>query len=335
MMGASGIGGSAARTRAKVATGLQTRKDLLANGFTDSQIRRAVRTGDLIRVVRGVYGTVRSSAPAGVDQRAHEYCQLIRSSALCGDDPLISHASAAALHKLPLVEIDRDVVHVTQQARSGGQRRGRVFRHLGAAAIEQTRIDGIRVTSVPRTLVDLARTNSFRSAVAAIDAALHDGSASKEQLADEVRSAAGRSGAAAARRAIEFADGLSESPGESLTRAALCELGFPPPQLQMRVLDRHGVFLGRVDLAYLELGLLIEFDGLVKYGGLVDGPDARTALIREKRREDGLRSSGFIVLRLTWSDLNRPAHLHRMVSEAIEQAVAAKAAGLMTGTITL
>jgi hypothetical protein len=296
-----------------VATGLQTRKDLLANGFTDSQIRWAVRTGGLIRVTRGVYGRVRSPAPAGVDQRAHEYCQLIKSSALCGDDPLISHASAAALHQLPLVEIDRHIVHVTQRTRSGGQRRGRVFRHLGTAAIVETRIDGIRVTSVPRTLVDMARTNSFRSAVAASDAALHGGSVSKEQLADELRSAAGRSGAAAARRAIEFAEGLSESPGESLTRAALGELGFPPMHLQMRVLDRHGVFLRRVDLACLELGLPIEFDGLVEYGGLVDGPDARTALIREKCRQDGLRAAGFIVLRLTWSDLNRPEHLHRMV----------------------
>lgn len=43
---------------------------------------------------------------------------------------------------------------------------------------------------------------------------------------------------------------------------------------------------------------IVEFDGKVKYRG-----DDGTALFDEKRREDRLRSLGYIVVRIIWADL--------------------------------
>ncbi len=100
----------------------------------------------------------------------------------------------------------------------------------------------------------------------------------------------------------------------------------------MTVLDGAGNFLGRADLAYVDCGVLIEFDGLAKYGDIPDGPDARTALIEEKRRADRLRAAGFIVLRLVWSDLGDRERLRRLLSDAMEQRRRAVAAGMVTGT---
>ena len=70
--------------------------------------------------------------------------------------------------------------------------------------------------------------------------------------------------------------------------------------------------MGRVDFLFRAQRTIVEFDGLVKYGGA----DGRPALIDEKRREDALRSLGYQVVRLTWRDLHDPALVGRLVSAA-------------------
>lgn len=328
------------RRRTVVATGLQTRHELLAEGSSDREIRAAVRSGQLVRVSHGVYG--RPSFGTGelvypqnsrdFQRQQLEQRRLIFAAALRGADPLVSHSSAAALYGLPLVSIGLSVVHLIGPRSDGGQRRGAVFRHPGGQDVATIRIDGVRVTAPARTLVDLARSESFVCATTAIDAALHRNLVQIVDLEAELNAASGRVRIHQARRAVAFADARSESPGESMTRVALQELGFPPPDLQVTVWDASGTFVGRVDLGYPELGVLIEFDGLQKYGAIPDGPDARAALIDEKRREDRLRAAGFVVLRLTWSDVRDRDLLQRLVSAAIATGSRSVAAGLVTGT---
>jgi very-short-patch-repair endonuclease len=57
---------------------------------------------------------------------------------------------------------------------------------------------------------------------------------------------------------------------------------------------------------------IVEFDGLIKYGGA----DGRQALVDEKRREDALRSLGYQVVRLTWRDLYDPGLVDRLIRQA-------------------
>jgi very-short-patch-repair endonuclease len=66
----------------------------------------------------------------------------------------------------------------------------------------------------------------------------------------------------------------------------------------------------RADLVVDGTRVLVEFDGLVKYGSSDD-------LIAEKRREDRLRALGFIVVRVTWADLRRPDHIVAEVRRAV------------------
>jgi very-short-patch-repair endonuclease len=74
-------------------------------------------------------------------------------------------------------------------------------------------------------------------------------------------------------------------------------------------------FVGRVD--FLVAGrVVVEFDGAVKY----EGAEGRAALVREKQREDRLREAGYIVIRVTWSDLDRPAVLMARVRAALARA---------------
>jgi hypothetical protein len=109
-------------------------------------------------------------------------------------------------------------------------------------------------------------------------------------------------------RVLSFADGLSESVGESRTRVLCHTHHLPPPRLQVEIRS-GGVLLGRVDLLIEEWRLILEFDGRVKYR--LDASDDRERLERvlwaEKLREDSLRREGYGVDRVTWGDLERPA----------------------------
>jgi hypothetical protein len=85
--------------------------------------------------------------------------------------------------------------------------------------------------------------------VVAADAALRRRWVSASALAEALADTRHRRGAAVGRRALTFADGRSESAGESVTRVVFHQLRLPPPQLQVRIYSPNGTFLGRVDSA--------------------------------------------------------------------------------------
>jgi hypothetical protein len=66
--------------------------------------------------------------------------------------------------------------------------------------------------------------------------------------------------------------------------------------------------VARVDLAWPELGLFLEFDGKVKYERLLkEGEHASDVVFREKQREDMIRRlTGWRCIRIVWADLYKP-----------------------------
>jgi hypothetical protein len=79
--------------------------------------------------------------------------------------------------------------------------------------------------------------------------------------------ARGCPGVPVARRVVAFADGRSESVGESRSRVAIAAAGLPPPELQWSMRLDHG--MAYTDFAWPELRTVGEFDGRVKYGRLL------------------------------------------------------------------
>jgi hypothetical protein len=163
---------------------------------------------------------------------------------------------------------------------------------------------GLATTSPPRLVVDLARTEPFEQAVVVADAALRVGLVSRQQLADALARADRWPGAPAARRVVAFADGRSESVGESRSRVALQAARLPAPVLQWAVVDAAGRLLGRADFGWPQLSTVGEFDGMIKYTRLLrSDQSAADVVVAEKRREDAIRAQGLAVVRWTWPDL--------------------------------
>jgi predicted transcriptional regulator of viral defense system len=278
------------------------RRELLAAGYEPDEVRQRLRTGELVKIRPGAY--VGDALPRAPEER-HRLAVRAAVPDLAAE-AVISHVSAAVLWGVPTWGIALDRVHATRPRRSGA-RRGRVV-HLHAAPLdpeEIAQVDGITVTAPARTVVDIARSVPFERAVVLADRALHSGLVHADDLAAALASAAHRPGSPAARRALHFADGRSESVGESRSRTAIAAAGLPVPVLQWDVRTPAGTWLGRTDFGWPDRGVVGEFDGRIKYSReLHPHVEAGDVVFAEKRREDALREAGLRVVRWIWSDLD-------------------------------
>jgi len=231
----------------------------------------------------------------------HEHAALVHATGLCLDreNPVFAVTSAAAVWGLPRIEKWPDAVRVLVATEERGRGSSLVRPHVGREA-DTVRRGDIRVTSVARTVVDLARTGSLHTAVAAADHALRDQLCSFDELMVEVDAVPPRvRGRTTARLVGALADPLSMSAGESLSRVQMFLLNLPKPELQKEIRDAAGL-VGFVDFGWE--GVVGEFDGKVKYR-VAEGAspaDAGEIVWREKEREDRLRRQ-VRVARWTWA----------------------------------
>ncbi|WP_433202283.1 hypothetical protein ACQP1G_11935 [Nocardia sp. CA-107356] len=256
------------------------------------------------RVCRGQYV---NACDVGELNAAQRHLILTRAVAAgASSAAVVSHVSAAIVHGLPEWFIPLTRVHLTRNRRTGARIGPRIVVHAALTEPDEVvPIGELRVTTVARTIIDLARTVPFEQAVVVGDAALRLGRTSRAELADQLMRATGRPGCPAARRVIEFLDGRSESPGESRSRVVLHTAGFPAPELQPTIVGAAGEFVARVDFLFPALGVIGEFDGMVEYR---DGAhrSAESVVIADQIREDALRALGWMVVRWIWSDLDNP-----------------------------
>jgi hypothetical protein len=114
-----------------------------------------------------------------------------------------------------------------------------------------------------------------------------------------------------------LADETTESVGESRSRVLIHVLGLPAPVLQQSFHDAEG-FVARADFFWRECGVIGEFDGDAKYldDVLLGGNRTRSAILAEKKREDRLRSLGYIVVRWDWTAVTDPPLLARKLAAA-------------------
>lgn len=281
------------------------------------ELKRAVRDGTMSKVRHGAV----VKGPAQTDLRARQL-ELIAGTTplLTGDAWVLSHTSAVALLGLPMTRDGASSVWINRGAGASSYRSHLlVSRRSPIEADEIVRIGAHRVTSPARTAVDMACQFGFVTGVMIADAVLADG-VSPSALAGLIDRNPRRRGNVAARSVCDFADGRSESPGESLMRAMLKRRGHPPTDLQVEIYDHLGRLVARCDFGWLEWGVVGEYDGPQKYlRGRRPGESLSDVIVREKAREARIRDQGLEVVRFCAADLRDPDAAARRLQRLLEQ----------------
>ena len=270
-----------------------------AAGLTPAQFRSLTRAGELVRVRRGVYATRPAIESAAADPRQGHAIRVAGARAAVGRHAVASHQSAALLHGIDLLRKPADgTVWLT---RPPGQKHGQPFEgiHLYSAQLPETHVTalyGVRVTTVTRTVVDLARSLTFMEGVVAADSALRLGKTMDVGLTEVLRSCAGWRGVDQARRVADFGSADAGSVLESCARVVFAEAGLPTPVLQAAIATADAEFIGRVDFCWPAYRAIAEADGMAKYD---DPRRAREQIVRDIR----LRDAGYRVVHFTWAEL--------------------------------
>jgi len=260
--------------------------------------RSRTRAQDLIRPHHGV------RSPAGVVLPfGHECAALLGrlpGSAAC------SHVTAARLRDLPLpLALEQATVFdVTVPTGTRAPRGKHVRGHQ--AELKESDVDtraGVRATTPERTFRDLASMLTLSQLVAVGDVIVRrGGEPARKRVKKVIDAHPARRYRRVLQRAYALLDPHAESPKESELRVLLIEAGFAAPQVNHVVDDADGEFVARVDLAYPELKIAIEYEGDHHRS---DKEQWRKDLQRRRR----LEALGWTYLPVTQADLDDTTQL--------------------------
>lgn len=309
-------------------------------------VSRAVQRGTLIRIARGIYLPASSleGHPLWVQR------SIVRGARICAvstrrSNSILTGECAGWVLGLP-VRTDRGPIVAYAPRRCGSRglnfeavrAASKVIMPAGRASIIRTSsmptyqmIDGFTVPSASRVLIDCARMATHEQAFTLACAGLSsfarysrfDLPGSRER-ADEWRRALEQElnslppstrGMRQAQWVISHADAGCESPGESRVLLALILAGIKGITTQEEVHCGDHTFF--IDIALRGFKIAIEFDGRIKYGDSVE--EVHRSIEAEQRRARLLQLSGWHIIRVRWSDLQRIDEVVAQVLVAIRQ----------------
>ncbi|MCH1867864.1 hypothetical protein [Nocardioides sp. CFH 31398] len=296
--------------------GFFSRAEALDAGTSDATLTAGVRARVWVRFCHGYYTDAARWSALGAEGR-----HLLRADAALHqlrDAVALSHVTGSLNHGLGVWGLDLSSAHVTRLDGATGRRNNHLVHHRGAVGPEEvTVVRGRPVLSPVRCAVETATLGSGESGLVVLDSLLHQGLCSPADLRAEIAAKRHWPDTLPLQLLARMASPGGESVGESRLRWLLKCAGLPDPVLQYEV--RAGdTLIGRCDMAWPELGVILEFDGRFKYQRHVaPGLTPGDVVFAEKQREDRIRElTGFLVVRVVWSDLDRPNLLVQRIREA-------------------
>lgn len=215
---------------------------------------------------------------------------------------IFSHISAALLHGLPVAY---PVTHQVEVFRPGVNRRFKSIHVRGGSvpAHHQLRVRGSRVTTLERTLIDVARSYHLDISVAMLDNALHRKLTTIDKILTAFDQCLETRNAKKVELALRLVDPRRESPAESIAAVRFYFFGIGGFVPQVKFHYEMGSSFIRVDFCHEAAKLIVEIDGI---GKLYLGSGVpRKELEKERRREQWLRDQGYRVIRISWKELFR------------------------------
>lgn len=263
--------------------GVVARRQLLDAHVSADRVKRHLADGRLVRMHRGVY------AYGHTVLRPQAYA--LAAVLACGDGSVLAIRSAAGLWGVHRSSRMRHEV-ITPNAGGRGLRTVDVYRYA-LAPQDRTVHDGIPITSVARTCLDLAPRITARQ----LDHALHRAEELElfdlRAFDDLVRRGGRGRGAAELKAALRRSRPEPHFTRSELERMALRVVrhaNLPTPNVNMR---HHGF---EVDFLWPDHGVVAEVDGYAFH-------KTRAAFEADRRRDATLTALGYRVLRFTWYQL--------------------------------
>ncbi|MDN5853563.1 MAG: hypothetical protein L0K86_12095 [Actinomycetia bacterium] len=219
---------------------------------------------------------------AGVAQPREDADSLVKRCAAIrlalAPNAVFTHVTSAQLRGwwLPSGMRDWPVVACTDGDAPHHDRRGVYVRRCAIPAGDRRVVAGLPIASAEWTILELAEDLSLIDLVVVIDSALQLDDCTVESLRRAI--VPGRRGVKRLRRALELADGRSESPWETILRLVHVLSGIDDVEPQAKLRDQTGTVVARADLRLGATRRLSEYDGAAHR----DGPQHRRDLRREK-----------------------------------------------------
>ncbi|MEP9365257.1 DUF559 domain-containing protein [Nocardioides sp. CN2-186] len=273
-----------------------TRADLRALDLTESDLRRAHRSGVIRSVLRGVF--VVSTRSDGIELRAAALARAV------GPHQVVTDRTAAWLHGVDAHvygELDGEpVVEACALRWNAPTMIGGVDgRTRDLTARDTMLLHGVRVTTPLRTALDLGCCLRRREAYAAMCALARGHDFTRVDLVRELSRYRRRRGVIQLRSLAGLVDPRFESQREAWCFLAIAdaELPLPEPQLWIEI---DGVPTYRLDLAYRRRKVCVEYDG----GEHHSTPEQRA---HDERRRGWLRDHGWTVIVVEHGDFTADA----------------------------
>lgn len=268
-------------------------------GVSIDRMRHLVALGDCRRVARGQYvctaATIEQTLPDRIRSRLARH----------GDDYVVAHATAAQLHELRtpyLAQLSDERIWLLRDPDVAWP-----HHRLDVATLPAQFDPGhvqilgdLRVTTLARTAMDLARGCTLERALVPIDHALARG-VPRGALVELAVFMKGWPWSRVFEPALDMASALAESGLESMARGAIRLAGVEDPELQLEIRGLSGKRY-RVDMAWTAPRVILEIDGQEKYEDS-EAPTVTAPLFKEKQREDDLRRADWDVVRWTYEDV--------------------------------
>ncbi len=267
-----------------------------AAGLSRRGLRRLLDQALLRRLLKGVY--VAAQTPDTQLLRAHAL-QLVVPEGWVVTDESAGWLAGAGMILRPGAHLAAPPL--TAFGTGDHDRLRNELVHSGTRALrtrDMTRVHGVLTTTPLRTALDLGRLRHRDRAIAALDELIGLGAFDLEDLRAELPRFRGMRGVRQLRALVPFADGRSESPGESILRLRFSDAGLPIPEPQRDIFDAGGRFLGRADLLLEELRLIAEYDGERWHG--------EEQAAHDSARRRAMRDAGYEVLVLKRGNLFGP-----------------------------
>lgn len=282
---------SIAQLRAHMAAhhGVASRQEARELGVSDSSLRRMIGRGEAVRAHPGVY---RAAA------HPRTWMSTARSIALSSGG-VISHRAAAALWGIdgfPFA-LQEATIGYEQTVRMPG---ATLHRSKQLSLIDDRTIEGIPVTGIARTILDVAGVVGPKRLDLAIDAVLRMKLLDWPDLYEVLvrHSAKGRNGCGKLRKILDVRYGDMSIPDSLWNRnvgTLLADAGLPEPAYEHEIVSASGDFVARVDLAYPRQRVAIELDSVRWHLN-------RQSFEADPRRKNSLLLEGWKVLTFTWAD---------------------------------